>query len=58
MHNLLNRLTDMKGLTIVLTGQAVSILVLSSDYLFPKIRTMEDILPDHDQLEKIEEATR
>ena len=37
---------------------AMTILVLSSGYLFPKIRNMEDILPDHDQLEKIEEATR
>jgi MFS family permease len=32
---------------------ALTILTMLSGYVFPHIRNMEDILPDHDQLEKI-----
>jgi MFS family permease len=32
----------------------LTILALLSGYIFPQIRNMEDILPDHDQLEKVE----
>jgi hypothetical protein len=33
----------------------LTILALLSGYVFPQIRRMEDILPDHDQLAKVEE---
>ncbi|MEW6092580.1 MAG: MFS transporter, partial [Chloroflexota bacterium] len=33
----------------------LTILALLSGYVFPQIRRMEDILPDHDQLKKVEE---
>lgn len=32
----------------------LTILALLSGYIFPQIRNLEDILPDHDQLEKVE----
>jgi DHA3 family macrolide efflux protein-like MFS transporter len=31
----------------------LTILALMSGAIFPKIRNMEDLLPDHDQLEKV-----
>jgi MFS transporter, DHA3 family, macrolide efflux protein len=31
----------------------LTILALLSGYIFPQIRNMEDILPDHDQMEKV-----
>jgi DHA3 family macrolide efflux protein-like MFS transporter len=34
----------------------LTILALLSGYVFPQIRNMEDILPDHDQLAKAEDA--
>ncbi|MBI4731899.1 MAG: MFS transporter [Chloroflexi bacterium] len=36
----------------------LTILALLSGYVFPKIRMMEDILPDHDQLAKVEEPAQ
>lgn len=36
----------------------LTILALLSGYVFPKIRMMEDILPDHDQLAKAEEPVQ
>ncbi|MBI5943595.1 MAG: MFS transporter [Chloroflexi bacterium] len=35
---------------------ALTILALMSGYVFPQIRNMESILPDHDQIEKFEEV--
>jgi len=34
----------------------LTILAMLSGYLFPTVRNMEDILPDHDQLEKAQSA--
>jgi DHA3 family macrolide efflux protein-like MFS transporter len=34
----------------------LTILAMMSGYVFPQIRKMEEILPDHDQLEKAEDA--
>ena len=42
---------------IMIVFGGLTILTLLSGFLFPKIRNMEDLLPDHDQLEKVEEAT-
>ncbi len=33
----------------------LTILALCSGYIFPSIRNMEDLLPDHDQLEQVKE---
>ena len=35
----------------------LTILALMSGYIFPQIRNMEDLLPDHDQLEKVEDPS-
>jgi hypothetical protein len=43
------------GLLFVFTGLAASLVGLSG-YFFPAIRNAEDLLPDHDQLEKVETA--
>jgi MFS transporter, DHA3 family, macrolide efflux protein len=34
----------------------LTILTMCSGYLIPRIRNLEDLLPDHDQLSKLEEA--
>jgi hypothetical protein len=34
----------------------LTILATMSGYIFPRIRNMEDLLPDHDQLEKAQES--
>jgi hypothetical protein len=33
----------------------LTILTMLSGYVFPHIRNMEDILPDHDQLERADQ---
>ena len=43
------------GLVFVFTGVLAALVGLSG-YFFPAIRNAEDILPDHDQLEKVETA--
>jgi MFS family permease len=43
------------ALIMVVFG-VLTILVLFSGYLIPNIRNLEDILPDHDQMQKAEEA--
>ncbi|MFN2146519.1 MAG: MFS transporter [Anaerolineales bacterium] len=43
------------GLVFVFTGVLAALVGLSG-YFFPAIRNAEDILPDHDQLEKVEAA--
>jgi hypothetical protein len=35
----------------------LTILALMSGYIFPQIRNMQDLLPDHDQLEKMEDPS-
>ncbi len=37
---------------------ALTILALMSGYVFPQIRNMEELLPDHDQLAKVEELAQ
>ena len=34
----------------------LTILTMFSGYLIPRIRNLEDLLPDHDQLPKLEES--
>ncbi len=41
------------GLLFVFAGLAAGLVGISG-YFFPAIRNAEDILPDHDQLEKVE----
>jgi hypothetical protein len=41
------------GMTVIMVVFGVlTILAMMSGYIIPQIRKMEDILPDHDQLEK------
>ena len=45
-----------RGLAVKMVGFGLlTILALLLGYVFPQVRNMEDILPDHDQLEKVEE---
>jgi MFS family permease len=45
------------ALMMVVFG-ALTILTMLSGYLIPKIRNLEDLLPDHDQLQRVEETPR
>jgi hypothetical protein len=35
----------------------LTILALMSGYVFPQVRNLEDLLPDHDQMVKVEESS-
>jgi DHA3 family macrolide efflux protein-like MFS transporter len=44
------------GMAVIMVVFGVlTILVLLSGYAFPNIRNLEDLLPDHDQMEKVEQ---
>jgi DHA3 family macrolide efflux protein-like MFS transporter len=46
------------GMALMMVGFGVlTVLASLSGFIFPKIRNMEDILPDHDQLEKAAEPS-
>ncbi len=45
------------ALMMVIFG-LLTILTMLSGYIFPRIRNLEDILPDHDQLPKVEETAQ
>lgn len=36
----------------------LTILTMSSGYIIPRIRNLEDLLPDHDQLQRVERSNR
>jgi len=45
------------GMAVMMVVAGVlTILALMSGYVFPQIRNMEDLLPDHDTLAKVDEA--
>jgi MFS transporter, DHA3 family, macrolide efflux protein len=36
----------------------LTMLTMSSGFIFPGIRNIEDLLPDHDELQKVEEGSQ
>jgi hypothetical protein len=46
------------GMTVIMVVFGLlTILTMLSGYIFPAIRNLEDLLPDHDQLQKVEETS-
>jgi DHA3 family macrolide efflux protein-like MFS transporter len=46
------------GMAVIMVVSGVLVILASlSGFIFPRIRNMEDLLPDHDRMEKVEETT-